>query len=41
MLHEIIKQLFMDADYSVASNSPLYAVNPSRDFSRSRRLGLD
>ena len=41
MLHETIKQRFMDAVHFVASNISLYAVNPSKDFTRSSKLSID
>ena len=41
MLHETIKQRFMDAVHFVASNISLYAVNPSKDFTRSSKFSID
>lgn len=41
MLHETIKQCFMDAVDFVASNISLYAVNPSKDFTRSSKFSID
>ena len=41
MLHETIKQRFTDAVDFVASNISLYAVNPSKDFSRSSKFSID
>ena len=41
MLHETIKQRFTDAVDFVASNISLYAVNPSKDFTRSSKFSID
>lgn len=41
MLYETIKQRFTDAVDFVASNISLYAINPSKDFSRSSKFSID